>query len=194
MKFNTRNSKKISIIAIVLFCILLVSLAITNIDNIKKNVDKFKHKQLIYNINDKLKNYLVANIKIVFIQFIEYSSIFFVIGHPNYLLLGLLNSINSFVPYVGTLLTNILAVVTASVIDRKLLILTSIVSVLLPNIDSYLVTPKIYKDTTKLPQTLCVGSVIIFGLMFNFYGIIFAMPILIVLIEVLKYKNIVKID
>lgn len=177
-----------------IFVIILSICILLNEGYIKQIINRFKHKKLIYNINDGLKNYLLANIKIIAIQFIEYTFIFLVIGHPNYLLLGLLNSINSFIPYIGTLLTNILAITTASVIDRKLLILTSIVSILLPNIDSYIITPKIYKNTNKLPQTLCIASIIIFGILFNFYGVIFGVPILIILIEVLKYKNIVKSD
>lgn len=175
-----------------IFVIILSICILLNVDYIKIAVNNFKHSKLIYNINDKLKNYLLANIKIILIQFIEYSVIFLIIGHPNYLLFGLLNSINSFIPYVGTLLTNILAVITASVIDKKLLILTSIVSIVLPNVDSYIINPKIYKDTNKLPQTLCIASVILFGILFDFYGIILAVPILIIIIEVLKYKNIVK--
>ena len=57
MKFNTRNSKKISIIAIVLFCILLVSLAITNIDNIKAYSNDYENIQSLVNlcIEDRIK-------------------------------------------------------------------------------------------------------------------------------------------
>lgn len=175
-----------------IFIIILSICILLNVDYIKEFVNKIKHNKLLYNINDKLKNYLFANIKILFIQFIEYTLIFFIIRHPNYLLLGLLNSINTFIPYIGSLLTNVLAITTASVISKKLLILTSIVSILLPNIDAYVITPKIYKDTNKLPETLCIISIILFGLLFNVFGIVLAVPILIIIIEILKYKNIVK--
>ena len=157
-------------------------------------INKIKYKQLLYNINEKLKMYLIANIKIIVVQFIEYTVSFFIIGHPNYLLLGILNSINSFIPYIGTLLTNVIAITTASVISNRLLLLTSIISVILPNLDSYLITPKIYKHTNKLPQTLCISFVIIFGFIFGVIGILFAIPSLIIIIEVLKYKNIVKLE
>lgn len=175
-----------------IFIIILSICILLNVNYIKEFVNKLKHKELIYNINDKLKNYLLANIKILFIQFVEYTLIFCIIGHPNYLLLGLLNSINTFIPYIGSFLTNVLAITTASVISKKLLILTSIVSILLPNIDAYVITPKIYKDTNKLPETLCIMSIILFGLLFNIFGIVLAIPILIIIIEILKYKNIVK--
>ena len=150
-------------------------------------VNKLKYKDLLYNINDKLKNYLIASTKIVLIQFIEYTFIFFIIGHPNYLLLGILNSVNNFIPYIGSIITNVIAIVTSSVISRKLLILTSIVSIILPNIDAYLITPKIHKNTNKLPETLCITFIIIFGLLFNVIGIVLAVPFLLIIIEVIRY-------
>ena len=175
-----------------IFVVILSICILINIDYIKVIVSKFKYKDLFYNINDRLKNYLIANIKIILIQFIEYTSVFFIIGHPNYLLLGLLNSVNNFVPYIGSFVTNALSITTASVISRKLLILTSAISIILPNIDAYIITPKIHKNTNKLPETLCITSIIIFGLLFGIIGILLAVPILIIIIEVLKYKNIVK--
>ena len=175
-----------------IFVIILSTCILINIDYIKLFISKLKYKSLIYNINDKLKNYLIANIKIIIVQFVEYTFIFYVIGHPNYLMLGILNSINNFIPYIGSFITNVLAITTASVIDVKLLLLTSIVSIILPNIDAYFITPKIHKNTNNLSETLCITSVIIFGLLFRIIGVILAVPTLIIIIEVLKYKNIVK--
>lgn len=179
-------TSKLIFIIILSICILL------NIDYIKILVNKLKYKELIYNINKKLKTYLISNIKILLIQLIEYTLIFYIIGHPNYLLLGIFNSLNNFIPYIGSLITNIIAITTSSVISNKLLLLTSIVSILLPNIDAYIITPKIHKEENKLPEALCITSVIISSLIFKIYGLILAVPILIIIIEILKYKNIVK--
>ena len=114
---------------------------------------------------------------------------FFIIGHPNYLLLAILNSLNSFVPIIGGIFTNFIALITASVISKKLFILTAIISIILPNIDSYIISPRIYKNTNRLSQTLSISSVIISSILFGFYGIIIAIPLLIVIIEIIKYKN-----
>jgi predicted PurR-regulated permease PerM len=179
---------KIIFIVILSICILL------NIDYLIMIINKTKHKQLLFNINEKLKKYLIANIKIISVQFVEYTLVFFIIGHPNYLLLGLLNSINSFIPYVGTFVTNVIAITTASVIDQKLLLLTCIISILLPNVDAYIITPRIYKQTNELPQTFCILFVIIFGSLYGIFGILFSIPSLIVVIEILKYKNVVKLE
>ena len=105
------------------------------------------------------------------------------------MLLGLLNSLNTMIPLFGSIITNVIAITTASVISTKLLILTSIISIVLPNIDAYLITPKIYKSTNKLSQTLSISVVIIGGMLFGFYGVLLALPVLIIIIEIIKYKK-----
>lgn len=179
----------INFITKMMFVILLSICILFNINYIKRFISKSKYYILICNINEKLKAYVVANLKIIIIQFFEYLIFFFIIGHPNYLLLAILNSINSFVPIIGGIFTNFIALITASVISKKLFILTAIISIILPNIDSYIISPRIYKNTNRLSQTLSISSVIISSILFGFYGIIIAIPLLIVIIEIIKYKN-----
>ena len=176
---------KIVFIVILSICILI------NMELLKDLINKLKNKVLIYNINDALKNYLVANIKILAIQFVEYTFVFLLIGHPDYILLGILNSVNTFVPFIGSVITNIVAITTASVISKNLLIKTAIVSIVLPNIDAYLVSPKIYNSANKISKTLTIAAILIGGYLFDFYGIVFAIPVTIIVIEVLKYYKII---
>lgn len=176
---------KIVFIVILSICILI------NMELLKDLINKLKNKVLIYNINDALKNYLVANIKILAIQFVEYTFVFLLIGHPDYILLGILNSVNTFVPFVGSIITNVVAITTASVISKNLLIKTAIVSIVLPNIDAYLVSPKIYNSANKISKTLTIAAILIGGYLFDFYGIVFAIPVTIIVIEVLKYYKII---
>lgn len=176
---------KIAFIVILSICILI------NMELLKDLINKLKNKVLIYNINDALKNYLVANIKILAIQFVEYTFVFLLIGHPDYILLGVLNSVNTFIPFVGSIITNIVAITTASVISKNLLIKTAIVSIVLPNIDAYLVSPKIYNSANKISKTLTIAAILIGGYLFDFYGIVFAIPVTIIVIEVLKYYKII---
>jgi len=176
----------------IMFIVILSICILFNADYIKNIIRKFKHYELIDNINIKLRSYIMGNFKIILIQLIEYTLIFYIIGHPNFFLLGILNSFNSFLPFFGALFTNIIAVVTASVISPKLLFLTAIISLVFPNVDAYLINPKIYKNTNKLSQTLTISSVILGGVLFGFFGIVFAIPILIIIIEIVNYKKYLK--
>lgn len=175
----------------IVFIIILSICILINMELLKDLINKLKNKVLIYNINDALKNYLVANIKILAIQFVEYTFVFLLIGHPDYILLGVLNSVNTFIPFVGSIITNVVAITTASVISKNLLIKTAIVSIVLPNIDAYLVSPKIYNSANKISKTLTIAAILIGGYLFDFYGIVFAIPVTIIVIEVLKYYKII---
>lgn len=175
----------------IVFIVILSICVLINMELLKDLINRLKNRVLIYNINDALKNYLVANIKILAIQFVEYTFVFLLIGHPDYILLGVLNSVNTFIPFVGSIITNVVAITTASVISKNLLIKTAIVSIVLPNIDTYLVSPKIYNNANKISKTLTIASILIGGYLFDFYGIIFAIPVTIIVIEVLKYYKII---
>lgn len=182
----------LSYISKIIFIIILSICILINVEYIKIIISKFKHRELIYNIHTKLQYYLMANIKILCIQFIEYTVVFMIIGHPNYLLLGILNSLNTFIPYAGAMFTNVIAIITASIINRRLLLLTAIISIVMPQIDSYFITPQIYRQSNEIPQTLYIITMIILGSLFKIWGIIISLPILIIVIEIIKYKNIVK--
>ena len=102
----------------------------------KKNKKTFK---LIQNIDHETTQYFKGLCLTLVIQFFEYTLVFFLIGHPNFLLLGILSSISSLIPYFGGLVVNLIALMIAAVVSPKLLILTLIVAIIFPNIDGYII-------------------------------------------------------
>lgn len=64
----------------------------------------------------------------MFIQFIEYSLLFLIIGHPYWLVLGILIGIFTVLPYIGGLLSNLIAITSAFMISKELFYLTLFVS------------------------------------------------------------------
>ena len=148
---------------------------------------KSKNKKtynLIINIDSEITSYLKGLGIFMIIQFFEYTFLFFIIGHPNFLLLGVLACITTIIPYFGGLITNIIALLIASVVSTKLFILTLIVTIVFPNIDGYIISPKIYGKTNKLPPLLTIFSVFAGGALFGFYGIVIAVPITIVILAI----------
>lgn len=120
-------------------------------------------------------------------QFIEYTTLFFLIGHPNFLILGILASITNIIPYFGALMVNVLAVLIASVVNSKLLVLTIIICLVCPNIDGYIVGPKIYGKTNQLHPLINILAVFAGGILGGFWGIILSLPITIILITTYKF-------
>lgn len=123
------------------------------------------------------------------IQFFEYTFLFLIIGHPNFLLLGVLACVTTVIPYFGGLFTNVIALLIASVISPKLFILTLIVTLLFPNIDGYIISPKIYGKTNQLAPLLTIFVVFAGGALLGFTGIVIAVPLTIIISAIIRaYK------
>ena len=132
-------------------------------------------------VSNELENYLLGLVIFMLIQLFEYSLLFFIVGHPNWLLLGILASLTTVVPYFGGLVTNIIAVILASVISPKLFIATMIICLVFPNIDGYIISPKVYGKTNDINPIWSIFAVFAGGALYGFLGIVIALPLYIVL-------------
>ena len=137
------------------FIIVFVSFIyfLIDMEHIRDNIGDFFAKKgrrtykLIRNIDYEITQYFKGLSLTMVIQFFEYTFLFYIIGHPNFLLLGVLTAIASLMPYFGGFIVNTIAIIIASVISPKLLIMTLIVAIIFPNIDGYVINPRIYGKT-----------------------------------------------
>ena len=164
-----------------------------DMDKIRKNLKEFLKKTRIRlykyfkRLDVEIGNYFNGLVKTILIQFVEYTLVFALIGHPNYLILGILAAVTTIIPYFGALLVNILAVIIASVVSTKLLILTVIVCLVCPNIDGYIIGPKVYGKTNQLPALVNIFAVFAGGILGGFWGIVVSLPVAIILIATYKF-------
>lgn len=155
-----------------------------------KNSLRTKNKKTyryIKRLDFEITNYFTGLFKTILIQFIEYTIAFALIGHPNYLVLSILAAVTTIIPYFGGLIVNILAVVIAAVINTKLLILTLIVCIICPNIDGYIIGPRVYGKTNQLPALVNIFAVFAGGVLGGFWGIVLSLPVAITLIATYKF-------
>ena len=158
-------------------------------NSLKNKLNKGRKKIYKYfkKIDMEITNYFNGLLKTMLIQFIEYTIVFALIGHPNYLILSILASVTTIIPYFGGLLVNILAVIIASVVNTKLLILTILVCIICPNIDGYIIGPKVYGKTNQLPALVNIFAVFAGGILGGFWGIVVSLPVAIILIATYKF-------
>lgn len=178
---------------IIIFIVSIYFLA--DMPSIRSKVKKFvytsnkKAYNLISHIDSEITSYLKGLGVFMFIQFIEYTVLFLIIGHPNFLLLGILACITTVIPYFGGIITNVIALIIASVVSPQLFILTLIITIVFPNIDGYIISPKIYGKTNQLPPLLTIFAVFAGGALFGFIGIVIAVPLTIVIMAIVRsYK------
>ena len=164
-----------------------------DMDELRKQLKRTlkKKKERLYKyfkrLDAEINNYCNGLLKTILIQFIEYTIVFALIGHPNYLILSILAAVTTIIPYFGGLLVNILAVIIASVVSPKLLILTIIVCLVCPSIDGYIIGPKVYGKTNQLPALVNIFAVFAGGILGGFWGIVVSLPVAIILIATYKF-------
>jgi predicted PurR-regulated permease PerM len=149
-----------------------------------KSSKLFHYVQLL---DHEMKNYLTGFMKILVITFFEYSITFYIIGHPNALLLGFLAALANLIPYFGGIVTNIIAIITAFVVSPLLFWKTVIAFFVLSSVDGYVINPIVYGKTNKLHPIIVIMSVFTGGILFGIMGIVLSLPIAIIIIATLKY-------
>lgn len=154
---------------------------------LNKNKKTYNYvKEINISIEKYTKSFLILSL----LNIIEYMTIFRIINHPNYLLLGFLAGILSIIPMIGGIITNILALLLAYLVNYKLFIRTIIGILILIILDGYIVSPLIYKKTNKIHPILSILSIYILSKLFGIFGTILAMPLLIIIISTYNYiKN-----
>ncbi len=154
-------------------------------NEVKNLLTRNKKKRKTYNyvrvLDRELGQYLNGLAIFIGIQFVEYSLLFRIIGHPNWLLLGILASLTTVIPYFGGLITNIIAVILSSVVSTQLFIATLVVCFIFPNIDGYIISPKVYGKTNNIDPLWTIFAVIAGGALFGIVGIMISLPVYIAL-------------
>lgn len=141
-------------------------------------------------LDNEMQNYLEGFLKIMIISLFEYTIAFYIIGHPNAILLGVLAAFGNLIPYFGGIFTNIIAAITAFVISPSLFIRTIIAFFILSNLDGYVINPLVYGKSNQLHPLITIFAVFAGGILWGVAGIVFALPLSILLITTFKfYQN-----
>ena len=149
---------------------------------IKKSLKKHKREyNYVMALDHQIGKYLHGLAIFMLVQLVEYSLLFKIVGHPSWLLLGILACITTVIPYFGGLFTNIIAVITASVISTKLFVATLIITLIFPNIDGYIISPHIYGKTNNINPILVIFVGGAFSSVFGIFGFMLGLPVYLIL-------------
>lgn len=151
------------------------------IKNRQHNFDFFKE------VDIEMRKYFLAFFKIMIISFFEYTIIYMVIGHPNAIILGILVAIVGIIPYIGGIITNIIAGITAFTIGTDLFIKTLISCMILSVIDGYVINPLVYGKSNKIHPLIIIFACLTGGILGGILGMIISLPITIIFITVIKF-------
>lgn len=132
-------------------------------------------------IDTELTKYIGGMGLTILIQIVEYTIAFVLIGHPNYLILGILSGISAIIPWFGGFLVAVVSLLVSSVISGKMFFLTVIICIICPILDGNVIGPKVYGKTNNLHPLLVIFAVFAGGAIGGFWGIVISLPIAIII-------------
>lgn len=180
-------NKGIDIATKAVIVIIVAIYFLADMDKIREKIKDFLKrigkKEYLYvkKLDHEIGNYFRGLAIFMLIQFFEYSLLFWIVGHPNWLLLGVLACVTTIIPYFGGYITNIIAVITASVVSTPLCIATLVICLVFPNVDGYIISPKIYGKTNNINPVMVIFAIGLGSSLFGFIGIVMALPVYILL-------------
>lgn len=158
-----------------------------DMDKIREEIKKYFNRKnrrtclFLTKLDDELTKYIGGLGKNILIQVIEYTLAFAIIGHPNYLILGILSGLSAIIPWFGGFLVAVISLLVSSVISTKMFLLTVIICIVCPILDGNVIGPKVYGKTNKLHPLLVIFAVSAGGVIGGFWGIVISLPVAIVI-------------
>ena len=132
-------------------------------------------------LDDELTKYIGGMGLNIIIQMVEYTFAFFIIGHPNYLILGILSGVSAIIPWFGGFLVAVISLLVSSVISTKMFLLTALICIICPILDGNVIGPKVYGKTNSLHPLLVIFAVSAGGMIAGFWGIVISLPVAILI-------------
>lgn len=134
-----------------------------------------------------LRKWLVAQIVVMFSVGTLTGIGLAIVGVPLSLLLGLLMGIMEFIPVLGPIAAAIPGLLLAFAAGPETVVYAAIVYVLVQQLESNLITPLVQRWAVELPPVVALLSIVACGLLFGVLGIVFATPMAVVVMAMVRH-------
>lgn len=112
------------------------------------------------------------------IMSILFSLTFWFLGIPYGVIIGLISGFSNFIPYLGAVVAFCLAVLSGLFSGTPIRALYAAIAILLlQQLDSAIIIPRVLGERISLHPVLVLFSLAIFGGLFGFWGLLFAVPL-----------------
>lgn len=156
-----------------------------NYRNIRNTIKKFAYKinvhlpsylvQIDYSLILYIKAFMIGAI----VQSLMACVIFLIVGHPNWILLGLLSGVSSVFPYIGPVAVNCLGIITSLSMGATTIVILLVLIFIQSIVMSYVITPRIYSSQIDLSVISVLFGILSGSTLFGIWGMVIAMPILV---------------
>lgn len=127
-------------------------------------------------INDEIGGYIRSILKLMGVRLVEYALLYFLVGHPDWLILAIASSISLIVPYVGPTIVNTIGILTALQLPTGNVIILVVLIFLLAQVDEYVIAPMMHSRNLKISPLWALFSVFAGNTLLGIAGIVIAIP------------------
>jgi predicted PurR-regulated permease PerM len=136
-----------------------------------------------------LKGQIVAMIAIGILTWIG----FLIIGVQSPLVLAIIAGLLEFVPFAGAIASAVPAIMVALVQSPELAVWTVVMYVVVHHVEAYVLQPVVQQWAVEVPAVIMLFSLLAFGLLFGFVGVLFAAPLAVVSYVLVKRLYVVEV-
>ncbi len=133
-----------------------------------------------------LKMWLLGQLVAMTLVFLMVTTALWIIGVPSPIALGLIAGLAEFVPLIGAFVGALPAILIAFSVDSNTLLWTVVAFVVIQQIESNFIMPIVERRVVALPPAIALFSVIVFGVLFGPVGLLFAVPLAVVVFVLVK--------
>ena len=152
-----------------------------------------KVTELLYHIGQVLRWWMFGQFMYMLAIGVLSTIGLWIMGVPMALSLGILAMLLSFIPYLGTILSALPAMLIALSISNHMALYVLLLYVVIHMIDAYLLAPLIQLEAISLPPALTIAAQILMAYLAGGLGLLLATPmtaVVIVLIQILYVRNV----
>lgn len=170
-----------------LFSIIIAVYMLFDFPKIKRSITKFlsifykDSSKYLRQIDEDVSVYLRSLLILMVIMFVEYSTFYFIIGHQDWMIIGLLASIGLLIPYLGGAIANVIGILTALSLPPTRIFILIIGICILTNVDAYVTSPLVHGKRSDLGPLATLLAVFAGGVLYGGIGIMISVPIAIMI-------------
>ncbi len=179
----TFMSTFLNVLTNTLFSIIVAIYMLFDFDKIKKGIVKFSQlffensPKYLSQVDKDVSVYLRSLLILMMIKLVEYSLFYFLVGHKDWLIIGILSSIGLCIPYIGGTIANAFGILTALTLSPIRITILIIGILILSNVDAYMISPLVHEKRSSLGPLVTLLAVFAGGVLYGGIGIMASIPL-----------------
>ena len=159
------------------------------IENISSRINERLPKYL-YVSGYAVSEYIRALAILMVIKFIEYSILYYLIGHKDWMIISTLTSLGLLIPYFGATIANTIGILTALSLPFTNVAILVVAIVILSSVDAYLIAPLVHSKNSRVEPLWTLFCIFSGGVILGPIGVMISIPVYMCIRVILKvYKE-----